>query len=244
MNDSLASTQPATSDKPLQYRLTSNTRGSLALSPNNGHHRSTSGAVDTRKTIGIIFANPNAQLLTTSRPSEQLLRSSSPSGENLKLVSGSVFIDAAGSLSLEANGFTVQLQKGALVSIIAEDEYTAVRVCSGTGTVTASIEGKLISLNSGEELLVSPRQLDLQDFKTLDSSAIGRLGRRNVHRSRVGTKFVIVSEFSILNMIANHHSLRTLHKSFISADRQLLSRLLKVAASVDMVLKHRGAYLD
>lgn len=113
------------------------------------------------------------------------------------------------------------------------------RVCSSTGTVSAIVAGKVVELNSGEELLVTDKQVNLHEFRTVD-----HLGRRNIKTSKIGTHFVTVSEFSILNMIANHHSLRSLHKSDSGADRQLLSRLLKTAASVDVALKHRGAYLD
>lgn len=96
---------------------------------------------------------------------------------------------------------------------------------------------KGMPLNSGEELLLTDHEPDDYDIQPVDG-----LGRRNTRKFLVGHKHVAISDFSIMSLISNHESLLVLRSSSVSSERRLIDRMLKTAATVDVVLRYRGAY--
>ncbi len=181
-------------------------------------------AKTTGKQVARIIARPKAQFAHSEQG-------------NLHLASGELFLNATSQLKVSTDDAEVQVQKGALVSVRAEDGCTYVRVCSSSGTVKVNVIGKILTLNSGEELVVSNHKPDNSEIRPADG-----LGRRNTHTVALGNKYVTVSDFSIVSMVSNHETLYALHNSGQNQDRQLIDRMLKTAATVDMVLRYRGAY--
>ncbi|MBX9720117.1 MAG: hypothetical protein K2X81_01880, partial [Candidatus Obscuribacterales bacterium] len=171
-----------------------------------------------------IFAKPKAQFTH---------------GDNgvIQLRQGEIFLNTSTPISVKTEMIEMRAAKGALVGIRSIDGCTYVRVCSGLGTVSVLIDGKSISLSSGEEMIVSNHKLDPSEIHPFDG-----LGRRNSHSTAFGNKHITISDFSIMSMIANHDSLLAMNKSNALADRHLMNRMLKTAATVDVVLKYRGAY--
>ncbi len=174
------------------------------------------------KEVAQIYASPAAQLTVD------------PKG-TMHLSDGEVFFNASGLLRVETASAEVHLSRGALASIKVEGGCTYIRVCSGSGTVSAKVNGKLISLNSGEELSV-------KNHKHAEFHFTDKLARRNTQTSKVGEHAIAISDFSIMSMVASHESLCSLHKSNLSSDKRLLDRLLKTAATVQVVFKYKGAY--
>ncbi|MBX9725549.1 MAG: hypothetical protein K2X81_29395, partial [Candidatus Obscuribacterales bacterium] len=131
----------------------------------------------------------------------------------------------------------IQTFKGALASVRVHDGSTYVSACGASGTVSIIVNGQHIMLNSGEEMVISNHKPDDSEIHPSDG-----LGRRNSHTTAYGSKYVTISDFSIISMVSNHETLFAFHNSESSSERKLLDRLLKTAATVDLVLKYRGAY--
>jgi fibronectin-binding autotransporter adhesin len=157
--------------------------------------------------------------------------------EDMHLSSGEVFLDVSGTVHLTAGPVEVKATSGALVSVSTDGRCTFVRSCSGSGYVSTRVSGRTFVLNPGEEILVTGHKPD--DLQTCASDG---LARRNSRTVACGSLYVTVSDFSIISLVTNHEKLSQLHDSSIRADRRLLARLLKCAASVEVVLGNRGAY--
>jgi len=105
------------------------------------------------------------------------------------------------------------------------------------GIVSVKVGGKSIELNPGEEVLVTNHKPDETEIHPSDG-----LGRRLSHSIAVGPHFITVSEFAIITMLSNSDSLAGGVHSNAAANKRLVDRLLKTAATVDVVLKYKGAY--
>jgi hypothetical protein len=155
----------------------------------------------------------------------------------LQLQSGEIFLDASCPLPVQAGSIQVLAGKAALASIRSKDGITYVRVCSSAGSVSVKVNGRTLLLNAGEELMACVHRPDNSEIHPADGMA-----RRNSHTTAYGNTYVTISDFSIISMVSAHDMLCSLHDSENSADRLLLNRLLKTAATIDVVLRHRGAY--
>ncbi len=171
-----------------------------------------------------VYANSNSQFIYTS-------------GGVLHLSKGGVFLNTTESSIVKTDFVEVTARRSALVFVSAFDDSTTVRSCGNNGTVIVKINGKTVSLNSGEELIVSNHKPDYTEIRPSDG-----VGRRNSRTVIAGSKYITISEFSILTMVSQHEKLFALRKSVDISERRLLARLLKTAATVDAVLKYRGSY--
>lgn len=154
----------------------------------------------------------------------------------IRLNNGELFLNSYSSTIVTTLHAEVQVERGALVAIECSDEASCVRTC-GAATVNVSVNGHSFALNPGEEIVVRKSQTDRPLAHPQDG-----LGRRNSKTIQLGSKQVTISDFAIITLLANSKSLTAVLRSSKSADRQLLGRILKTAASVDLTLKHRGAY--
>ena len=153
----------------------------------------------------------------------------------LYLRTGEMFVDAHQSTSVESGGAEVLLKRGALASIQCTNGCTYVRSCSDNGTVSVALEGEIIDLNSGEELLVADHKPDVSDVEPAD-----RIGRRFTRMIKIGHNMHAgIRDFSILSLLLSNSCSVSRH---IRSDKNLLERLVKTAATIDVVLKQRGAY--
>jgi YVTN family beta-propeller protein len=159
-----------------------------------------------------------------------------PAGD-LRLCSGEVFFNVLATVRLTAGPLDVTALRGALVSVYTGDDCTYVRSCSGSGSISTTVNGKTFVLNAGEELLVTSHKPLASQMYPSDG-----LARRNTHTVACGARYVTLSDFSIISMVSNHEKLSRLHNSLSSEDKRMLAKLLKCAASVEVVLGHRGAY--
>jgi hypothetical protein len=176
------------------------------------------------KAMAHIFARPFTRLLHRANGM-------------LRLTRGEVFIDAHNAVELETDSVGIKLASGALASIMVFQGNTYVKACSPLGSVSVMVNGKSFSLNPGEELLVSNSMPDQLEICPADG-----IGRRLSHSVSAGDRYVTISDFAIISMLSNSNCLATVVHSNDNSNRSLLGRVLKTAATVDTVLKYRGAY--
>ena len=171
-----------------------------------------------------IYAKPKTRFLNTAPGS-------------LFLTSGEIFVNTYAPVEVRTEFAEIQASKGALASVKSIQGCTYIRSCSGMGIVSVKVGGKSIELNPGEEVLVTNHKPDETEIHPSDG-----LGRRLSHSIAVGPHFITVSEFAIITMLSNSDSLAGGVHSNAAANKRLVDRLLKTAATVDVVLKYKGAY--
>lgn len=155
---------------------------------------------------------------------------------SIDLSKGELFIDTIKPLHISSESVSVSASANALLSIKTVQGNTYVKSCSGSGKVTVTIDGTTVSLNPGEELVVSNHKPDSSEVHPSDG-----IGRRNSRTIRTDNHHIAIHDFAIISMLANSNALPPL-RTASNEHKQLLSRLLKTAATIDVVLKHRGAY--
>ena len=167
-----------------------------------------------------IFARPNSQLLHRKDGTIKLLR-------------GEIFMSTADSIKIRIASAEIQAEKGALMSVSSNQGCSYIRDCSGAGTVTVHINGKTIVLNAGEELLLTNHKPDQSELNPEDG-----VGRRHSRTMTIGNTYATISDFAIITLISSSAPVSDLR----SSNKQIINRMLKTAATIDMVLKHRGPY--
>lgn len=155
----------------------------------------------------------------------------------MTLIHGDLFLNSRNCLPIKTPLAQVLPGKGALASITTHKGRTYIRSCGPTGTLSVIVNARRIPVNSGEELLICDHEPEHADISPADG-----VGRRNTHTTRYGAVYATVSDFSIISAVSNHQKLATLCRSSNISERRLLERLLKTAATIDTVLKHRGPY--
>jgi hypothetical protein len=155
----------------------------------------------------------------------------------ISLTSGEVFVDAVRSIALATDTAQIEAAKGALLSLRAIQGTTYVKACSGLASVRVLVNSKAFELNAGEELVVTSHRPDSTELRPADGVA-----RRSTHSVQIGNKFVTISDFAIMTMLVNSTSLADISRSSEASGRRVVDRLIKSAATVDMVLRYRGAY--
>ena len=155
-------------------------------------------------------------------------------GQHLHLSEGEVFVSASKEMKLTTKSLEVLLSKGAVVSLCEDGSSSFVRACA-SGSVKVRAGGQLILLNPGEELLLTDKKV----IFPLDGVA-----RRNTRVSPLGPNNVAISDFSLMSLVSNDAHFPALDTSNNSDEKQLMNSVLKTAASIDVALKNRGAYMS
>jgi hypothetical protein len=171
-----------------------------------------------------IYAKPQSRLLHTAPGA-------------IHLSKGEIFVNTNAAVEIKTEAATVQTTKGALASVKSIQGCTYVRACSGLGTVKVVVDKRIIELNPGEELVVTSHKQDESEMHPSDG-----LGRRFSHSMQIGQHHVTVNDFAIITLLTNSDSLASVAHSNDAAARKLMDRMLKTAATVDLVFKYRGAY--
>ena len=155
----------------------------------------------------------------------------------MELTKGEVFVNAIVPVKVCTESASIDATAGAMVSVKSCQGTSYIRACSGGGTVLVQVDGRQFKLNAGEELVVSKHSQDVSEVRPADG-----VTRRQSQSEKLSYHFVTLSEFAIISMLSSSNSLASLVHSNEGAQRHILSRLLKTAASVDAVTKYRGAY--
>ena len=150
---------------------------------------------------------------------------------------GEMFAHISENIRIDARDISIAAQKGSVLAVRLEDDSTIVRACTGVGELLVEVDGHLIRLNSGEEIAISAVRGTRHFAQPLDGVA-----RRNSKVLNLGSHVVRISDFSIISFLMKERAPNSLFRSSNKADKQLLAKVLKTAATVDTVLKNRGAY--
>jgi hypothetical protein len=155
----------------------------------------------------------------------------------IQLACGEVFINAEKALVMLAGDVEIQADRGAMLAAEVIQGRVYVRACSPAGTISVKVERNSITLNPGEELVVTSHNPDASEISPADG-----IGRRNTRHMRIGQRYVVINEFAIITMLSKSAAMENIVHSKKASEKKLLERMLKTAATVDTVLKYRGAY--
>jgi mucin-19 len=159
-------------------------------------------------------------------------------GGAIYLKRGEIFLDAARTVEVSTDLFTVAATRGALVSVRSFQGGAYVRACGTAGSVSVRVGRRIIELSSGEELLVTNHKPQPYEIKPADG-----LARRNSRSAAAESHlYTTISDFAIVSMLSSSSSLSPVLHSLDPLNKRLIDRLLKAAASVDAVFGKRGPY--
>ncbi|MBX9772447.1 MAG: hypothetical protein K2X29_13815, partial [Candidatus Obscuribacterales bacterium] len=151
----------------------------------------------------------------------------------ITLGTGEMLLNAHQTMQITTTLATVKVENGALAFVSSTENGTCIRVLSSAGTVSAFVDSQKISVSSGEELLVTRNKPSTSTSHFKDG-----VGRRNTNTSDCGSKYITTSDFSILSMLSNSDCFDARSER----NKQLIARILKTAATVDVVFRTRGPY--
>ena len=158
--------------------------------------------------------------------------------DDLMVGDGEVFVSTSSTLKVWTEFAEILTKSSAMVSIRSDAGCTYLRSCSGAGTVSVRLDGTTIDLNPGEEILISQHK----PVESITNPHDG-VGRRGTHTSKIGRHYVTITEFSIISLLSNSVFVPKFIRSSDASTKRILNHVLKTAATLDVALKHHGAYL-
>lgn len=152
---------------------------------------------------------------------------------------GEVVLSASRRTSINAGLHSVDVAPGAIVHVFKDGAVLKVRSLCDTGKAThVMVAGKAVRLSAGEELAVGTDSGSVNDSISQD-----KIGRREVHRFVVDNKHHLVkSELSMIGLIQKSSLLSTMYSKGSQTDRNVMERVMKMAAALFQVTGKRGAY--
>jgi len=208
-----------------------NSNTELELVDKNGANRlvikAESGSLIAKST-----QKPNAQILVRAGS-----RISQAADGSICLEKGELLLNATNAVAIKTDLVELYARRGALAAVAQSQGRTCIKSCGAAGTIVVKIDGRLIALNAGEELLITDHQLDRSEIHPGDG-----LGRRNSVTRAYGDHYTSISDFAIITFMANSDLVTRLATSSTSTNKQIIARMLKAAAAVESVTKYRGAY--
>lgn len=156
----------------------------------------------------------------------------------LRINSGAIFVSANESQIIATPLCQVKVGKNGLVSLETDGETARVRACSGPGHLQVYSSGNVLPLIPGQELFLSAKAPHQSDILPRDG-----IGRRHLvaHGLRRGT-VAVVGDFSIPSFLGTAIEIQPVRRGEIPAYQDLFTRLLKTAATVQIVTNYRGQY--
>jgi hypothetical protein len=151
----------------------------------------------------------------------------------LVLHRGEVLMQTTGNAVIKTIHGLITAKRGALVHITSKEGKVYIKACSNDVVVRA--HGTELTLTPGQEVLLSavaPQQSDMHP-----SDGVGRR-KQDVRQLADGTS-VVMSDFSMITLIANLPSLRSANNP---DGRKIIDRMLKTAAAIDVVTRAHGNY--
>lgn len=154
----------------------------------------------------------------------------------VKLLEGEFFLRVSDSVRVSVESAEVTAEKGALVSIKINQGCSYIRACNASGTVRVHVCGQTFVLNSGEELLLTSHKPEQFELSPNDG-----VGRRHSHTLAITNNlYATISDFAIVSLITASTPIAELRHS--PRNKQIIGKMLKTAATIDVVLRHRGPY--
>lgn len=155
-------------------------------------------------------------------------------GSNGLLLGANSRVFAAGMLLMFNFGTTGPLSVGN-GSVVTSNGYMNI-MNTGSGDLQLG-NNVQIGVNNGFLFIAICDQRPAELLRPSDG-----VGRRRSTTQQIGGKFATISDIAIVTMFSASDPLTSLAQSKNLEHKQTVARILKTAATIDVVLKHRGAY--
>ncbi|MBY0550463.1 MAG: hypothetical protein K2W95_24505 [Candidatus Obscuribacterales bacterium] len=157
-----------------------------------------------------------------------------------ELKHGEVIVSANRRSTVTSGEHTVDAAPGSIVHVTREGDVLKVRnLCDAVGkTVRVLVAGKSMPVNVGEEVVIG-----FSDGAVNSAIKGDNIGRRKVSRFVVdGRHSIVKSELSVVALIQKSNLLTSMYTKGSAADRNVMERIMKMAAALFQVTGKRGAY--
>jgi hypothetical protein len=147
---------------------------------------------------------------------------------------GGVFVKTSQDIALKTPLGTVHAGKGAIVSVRVANGETRVQSCGGRGSVQVKVNGQVVALTAGMELILS----DHASESTTDLANDG-IARRELSPVSMGEKVQgSLYEFSMVSLLGQLEAVKQPASPY---EKQLAAELVKTAAIMQQVVSPRGS---
>lgn len=130
------------------------------------------------------------------------------------------------------------LQEGAAVSVERWKGELRAQCCSGPRSAILVAENFGVPMNWGTEALLVDHEPGWSDAFPNDG-----VGRRRFEMHKLKSNKCIISDFSMIALIAKAPHLKLLHKNAPEQTRELRNQLFKTAAALQVIAGNKGQYL-
>ena len=157
---------------------------------------------------------------------------------SILLESGEMVIHPVFDTTIKSPYAQVNVRKGALMSVSLDPSGLRVINCGSMGSVTVSVGDQVITLASGEEIVVADHALSNEDMYRADG-----IGRRDFRDQMLpGGLHAARCDVSIFSLLANTDHLQALRHPGSALEKALAGKLLKTAAALQTITQTHGAY--
>jgi hypothetical protein len=160
--------------------------------------------------------------------------------QHMTLYEGEVLLSAFEDVSVRAGSYSISVSEGGMVHVCQQGDVTKVRNVyeHKRKSVKVSLGANSFAISAGEEaLLVGRKQYNVNSLND-------QVGRRDIRRLDLPNGHSIASsEVSIVGLIHNSKLLREVINSKQKRDRLLASKLISMAACLQMVTVSHGPYV-
>jgi hypothetical protein len=178
-------------------------------------------------------------------PASHLRCSSSASltshrSNHFPLESGEVLVASRERSFVLAGSYLIDVGPGAIVLVSRQDGVTSVRNLYETRhqVVRVLVDSRTIKLAAGHELIIGP-----DDGSVPAAMRSDRVGRRGLKTYSIDNRYgVAASEVSLVHLMQTSAVLTRLLRSSNAADRTIMNKVLKMAATIQHLRASRGAY--
>ncbi len=154
------------------------------------------------------------------------------------LYHGDVLINAVQKSTVNAGGCVVEIKPGSIVLVTREEHVTRVRTLrdNTNNDVLAICEGRKVRVASGQEVIFGEDNASI-----VRSIANDRVGRRRTELLGASDS-IFCSDVSIVHLMQTSEVLTRLRHSKTPEDRDIVGKVLKMAAAIQQVTTNRGPY--
>jgi hypothetical protein len=151
----------------------------------------------------------------------------------------SAFMEAREDTSIETDYGLIRVRRGAILTVEGDRAAVRIKALSGPKHIAITIGEQSLSMAPGQEVLLTPEKPTENQLAPRDG-----VGRRKAITCVIGKSHVTVSDFSITSLVQSADYMQSLRLGNNAFERQMMHRLLKTAAAIQMVTSgKRGAYV-
>ncbi len=156
----------------------------------------------------------------------------------LSLERGEFFLSPEIDVEIATPLANVKCRKGALLGISYIGSMLRVLNCGYSGGVSFDLNGTQVSVDAGEEMIISRTRIGDSDFWNHDN-----LGRRNIkHHAGARSLYVSSCDVSLFGFLSAAKHLAGLRQPKLEFEKRIQAKILKTATALNIATANRGTY--